>query len=48
MPAVIMTGFSRTVSPERIEALGNAKMIMKPYSLTDLTKTIRQLLGDPS
>ncbi|MDP0498026.1 MAG: PAS domain S-box protein [Verrucomicrobiota bacterium JB024] len=48
MPAVIMTGFSRTVSPERIEALGNAKMIMKPYSLTDLTKTIRQLLDEPA
>ncbi|MBC2594671.1 PAS domain S-box protein [Ruficoccus amylovorans] len=44
MPAVIMTGFSRTVSPERIEALGRASLIMKPYSLTDLTKTIRALL----
>ncbi len=44
LPAVIMTGFSRTVSPERIEALGHASLIMKPYSLTDLTKTIRALL----
>ena len=48
MPAVIMTGFSRTVSPERIETLGNARMIMKPYSLTDLTKTIRELLDGES
>ncbi|QYY36541.1 PAS domain S-box protein [Ruficoccus sp. ZRK36] len=45
-PAVIMTGFSRTVSPERMEMLKRSSVIMKPYSLTDLTKTIRSLLED--
>jgi len=43
-PVVLMTGFSKSIDREKIEGFTNLELIMKPYSLSELTHAIQRLV----
>ncbi len=45
IPIVVCTGFSEKVSPETAREAGFREMLMKPFSLDNLAKTLRNVLG---
>jgi len=46
IPILIATGFSETVTPEKIASLGIKGYIRKPVSVAEMAKTIRQVLDN--
>ncbi len=43
-PIVLMTGFSKSVDQGKIDGFCNLELIMKPYSLSELTHAIKRLV----
>lgn len=43
-PVIICTGFSKRVSPEKISSLGVRALLMKPVTVQELSRTIRDVL----
>lgn len=48
IPILIATGFSETVTPEKIASAGIKGYIRKPVSVAEMAKTIRQVLDNRS
>jgi PAS domain S-box-containing protein len=44
IPIILCTGFSESVTPEKIKSLGIRELIMKPIVMRQLAETIRQVL----
>ena len=44
LPIIMCTGFSENITPEKAQALGARKLMMKPLLVGDLARTIRELL----
>jgi len=44
LPIVLCTGFSMVIPPERLQALGLAWLLSKPFSTGDLARVVRQAL----
>ena len=44
VPIILCTGFSEAITPEKLEALGGSRMLMKPLGLAELAHTMRKLL----
>jgi CheY-like chemotaxis protein len=47
IPIILCTGFSEFINCEEIRELGIRELLMKPYVISDLAKTIRIVLGKP-
>jgi PAS domain S-box-containing protein len=45
-PVILCSGFSDLITPEKAREMGIATMLMKPLSLAELAKTVRQILDD--
>jgi len=45
LPVVLITGFSRTIPPERLEPLGVVRLLPKPFSTGELALAVRQALA---
>jgi CheY-like chemotaxis protein len=46
LPVILCTGFSEKITPEKAAEIGVNAFLMKPISLTDLAKAIRQVLEE--
>ncbi|WP_308734214.1 PAS domain S-box protein [Humidesulfovibrio sp.] len=46
MPIVLCTGFSMVIPPDRLQALGEAWLLPKPFSTDELAGVIRQALAN--
>lgn len=44
IPIIICTGFSNMISPERAKAIGIKGFLMKPLTMRDLSKSVRNVL----
>jgi CheY-like chemotaxis protein len=44
LPIIMCTGFSEIITPEKAQALGVHKLMMKPLLVGDLARTMRELL----
>ena len=44
LPVILMTGFSHSVTPERVQALGVASLLQKPFSARDLVSAVGDVL----
>jgi CheY-like chemotaxis protein len=44
LPIILCTGFSEMIDEKKAGALGLQAFVMKPFSLLDLTGTIRKVL----
>ncbi|VAX16470.1 diguanylate cyclase/phosphodiesterase (GGDEF & EAL domains) with PAS/PAC sensor(s) [hydrothermal vent metagenome] len=47
IPVIIMTGFSKTITPEKMEAIGVTELLLKPIIPNDLGKVVRRVLDQP-
>lgn len=45
VPIILCTGFIGTVSPEEIDSIGFAEILLKPYLLKDLEEAIEKALN---
>ncbi|MBF0376282.1 MAG: PAS domain S-box protein [Desulfamplus sp.] len=45
IPIILLTGFSYNLTPEKVKELGIAALITKPVIKSELTRTIREVLG---
>jgi len=45
LPVVLITGFSRTISPDRLDSLGAVRLLPKPFSTGELALAVRQALA---
>ena len=45
LPVVLVTGYTATLTPERVEALGIAKLLLKPLSVEALATVAHQVLS---
>ncbi|MBR9987530.1 MAG: response regulator [Desulfosarcina sp.] len=48
IPVIICTGFSKRISPEMASSLGIRALLMKPVSVQELARTIREVLDQPA
>ncbi len=48
IPVIIMTGFSKTITPEKMEAIGVTELLLKPIIPNDLGKVVRRVLDQPN
>ena len=48
IPVILCTGFSESITPERIEASGVHEVLFKPFANRELTKLIRRVLDGRS
>jgi len=46
IPIILCTGFSEAISPEKARALGIREYVMKPFTKSELSKTIRKVLDN--
>ncbi|MHC1744210.1 MAG: PAS domain S-box protein [Syntrophobacteraceae bacterium] len=46
IPVILCTGFSGTVSPDRLKAAGISRLTAKPLILDDLARSIREVLDE--
>jgi len=46
MPIILCTGFSEEIQPQKAQRLGIRKMIMKPFTIKELTNVIETLLDE--
>ena len=46
LPILLTTGFSETLSQEGINRSGISDVLLKPFSLEDLAKTVRKILDE--
>jgi len=46
IPVILCTGFSEKISKDRATALGIEGFLMKPTVMSDLAKTIREVLDN--
>ena len=46
VPIILCTGFSELITEERAKQLGIREFLMKPYSLSDLSRTLERVLRD--
>jgi len=46
IPVIICTGFSETIDQENFKKMGIEKLLMKPVSKSNLTRTVREILDD--
>lgn len=44
IPVILCTGYNTTMNPQKIQKLGNAKFIRKPFSPLQLSQAVRKLL----
>ncbi|MBC2743762.1 MAG: PAS domain S-box protein [Desulfosarcina sp.] len=47
IPVIICTGFSKRMSSERASSLGIRALLMKPVTVQELSRTIREVLDQP-
>ena len=47
MPIIVCTGYSETISPERAKAMGIRELAMKPFTVQELARLVRQVLEPP-
>jgi two-component system, cell cycle sensor histidine kinase and response regulator CckA len=45
IPIILCTGYSETVSEEKINAIGINELLMKPIVMHNLAEIVRQILG---
>ncbi len=48
LPIVLITGFSRTIPPDRLESLGAVRILPKPFSTSELALAVRQAFAGPT
>ncbi len=48
IPAIITSGFNRTLTAHRLAELGNVELVLKPYSTSELTRPMDELCGEPA
>ena len=46
MPVIICTGFSAQMTPDRVEAIGIRRVLMKPFVARDVAEVIREVLDE--
>jgi PAS domain S-box-containing protein len=46
IPVILCSGFSDLITPEKAREMGIKTMLIKPVSLAELAKTVRQILDD--
>ncbi|PKN08866.1 MAG: hypothetical protein CVU73_06450 [Deltaproteobacteria bacterium HGW-Deltaproteobacteria-8] len=46
LPVVLCSGFSMVIPPDRIQALGKAWLLAKPFTSGELTRVVRQALAN--
>jgi PAS domain S-box-containing protein len=46
MPIILCTGFSETVDADGANALGIRQFLMKPFSIAEISETVRKALGE--
>ncbi len=46
IPIILCTGFSETVDAQRARSVGVREFLMKPYSIREITETVRRALAD--
>jgi CheY-like chemotaxis protein len=46
IPIILCTGYSNRIDNRQAEALGIRTRLMKPLNLSDLARTVRQVLDD--
>jgi signal transduction histidine kinase/CheY-like chemotaxis protein len=46
LPIILCTGFSKSVTPENVAAMGIRALLMKPCGILKMNETIRQALGE--
>ena len=44
VPIILMTGFSELVAQEQARRMGFRELIMKPFGVSDLAKTLRDVV----
>ncbi len=47
IPIIICTGFSKRISSELVSSLGIRALLMKPVTVQELSRTIRDVLDQP-
>jgi CheY-like chemotaxis protein len=47
LPIILVSGFSETILPQHIEALGIREFMMKPIIMRHLAETLRKVLDQP-
>ncbi len=47
LPLVLSSGLSEVIPPEHIEALGQVRLLPKPYSMSELAEAVRLALAKP-
>ena len=45
IPVILCTGYSESITPEKAEAMGIRKFVMKPYEMAQMATTISTVLG---
>jgi CheY-like chemotaxis protein len=48
IPIILCTGFSEAVSEERAKSIGVREFIRKPFSIVEMSETIRRVLSEPT
>ena len=43
VPVILMTGFSELVTKEKASSMGFRELVMKPFAVSDLAKTLRRV-----
>ncbi|MDO9631867.1 MAG: hypothetical protein Q7I92_08225, partial [Humidesulfovibrio sp.] len=46
LPIVLCTGLSMVIPPDRLQALGEAWLLSKPFSTSELAQIVRQALSN--
>jgi len=46
LPVILTTGYSLTLTPERVQALGICKLLLKPVQIDELSTAVRGVLDD--
>lgn len=44
IPIILATGFSATVTPEKVRAMGIRELLLKPFAVQSLSETVRRIL----
>jgi FixJ family two-component response regulator len=48
IPVILCTGFGHIISEREAKAVGIAELVMKPFPKSEIAKTIRRVLDNPS
>jgi two-component system CheB/CheR fusion protein len=47
LPILIVSGYSRNLTPDTLSAMGGIELLKKPYELADLARVVRRMLPQP-